>query len=715
MAILGGSPLGLIGVKSSPVDKAGMSTFNGGRSRNVNVNFYNVGKEADKEKLSKSGKKGGMFSLFTGGSIVTAWPNIGKIGSDEPNLGIKEDDLKGVSRKTLHNNDIYDTSILNIIEKTANTSAQLRPSDFAYLKNLGVYPNNRLVIARRFGGPINDDIFAKGNPPHAVMITWRTPSEDFLEISFGEDWTDAKADFTDLLNNMGQDLLKMGGAGSAMGAAFGAIPLPGFTEAITRNVLAGLGVYDENAGKNMLPAGNPNLIKQAKRRKTVGYSEAGSGLKCTCSVKMTVEWEQKFISGLDPTIVFMDILSTCLRFGTSPGADYGLSANFGKKLIGWVKNPRQMIKDFTSSLSDSIKKAKDEVLKFITEDFDNQIKETAEEDPNADPETETEDKVEPTEKQKLEEEKTKMSDMVTKQLDKLIGALAGGLEKTVQKYEHEVRGIVAALSGAPSTPWHVTVGNPLRPVFCSGDMYTDNVTLKLGSTLAFNDLPSNITLDFTLQNARPWGLQEIIAKFNTGHLRVVNTQKDFTSLDPNELLNQNKYDYVTSSSGTSGTVVVGTSGSAGAGGVNATVDNKVDPTSGATTTPTKEGQDSKTINSDANSSQPPVQGETKTESTSTSGTSGISGTSGTSESSGTAGNSNSSTPVDPVGDASATSKRGYTYEAITRTDSDGTNTYIKVKDKDGNVVTNFWSDLSSSQPPNIAGLIAESKIIVNDV
>ena len=62
MAILGGSPLGLIGVLSTPVDKAGMSSFNGGRSRNVNVNFYNVGKEADKEKLSKSGKKGGMFS-----------------------------------------------------------------------------------------------------------------------------------------------------------------------------------------------------------------------------------------------------------------------------------------------------------------------------------------------------------------------------------------------------------------------------------------------------------------------------------------------------------------------------------------------------------------------------------------------------------------------------------------------------------------------------
>lgn len=677
MAILGGSPLGLIGVLSTPT-RDGISTFNGGRTRNVNVNLYNVGKEADKEKLSKSGKKGGMFSLFTGGSIVTAWPNIGKIGSDEPNLGISEDDLKGVSRKTLHNNDIYDTSILNIIEKTANTSAQLRPSDFAYLKNLGVFPNNRLVIARRFGGPINDDIFIKGNPPLAVLITWRSPSEDFLEMSFGEEWIEAKADFTELLNNMGQDLLKMGGTGNAMGAAFGAIPLPGFTEAITRNVLAGLGVYDENAGSNILPAGNPNLIKQAKRRKTVGYSEAGSGLNCTISVKMTVEWEQKFISGIDPTIAFMDILSTCLRFGTSPGADYGLSKNFGKKLITWVRNPRQMVKDFSASLGASIKKAKDEVLKFIGEDFDKQIADTPEADPNADSNTETEEKNEPTEKERLTEEKTKMTDLVTAQLDKLIGALAGGLEKTVQKYEHEVRGIVAALSGAPSTPWHVTIGNPLRPVFCSGDMFTTSVTLKLGSTLAFNDLPSNITLDFTLTNARPWGLQEIIAKFNTGHLRVVNTQKDFTSLTPEESLNQNKYDYVNSSSGTSGTSGVGTSGTSAGGGVNGTVDNKVDPNSGSTTTPTKEGQDSKTINSDPNSGQAAVQGETKKESIGTSGTSGVSGTSG-----------NSKTAVDPVGDANATSKRGYTYtyEETTIVGQLAKPAHkVIVKDKDGNIV-----------------------------
>ena len=185
MAILGGSPLGLIGVLSTPT-RDGLSTFNGGKTRNVNVNLYNVGKEADKEKLSKSGKKGGMFSLFTGGNLVKAWPNAGKLGADDKTMGI-DDNYGGVTRTTLHNNDVYDTSVLNLLEKLAGTNAQLRPSDFAYLKDLGVYPNNRLMIARRFLGAVGDNIMTtKKLGASATLISWRPEGDDFLEISFFE-------------------------------------------------------------------------------------------------------------------------------------------------------------------------------------------------------------------------------------------------------------------------------------------------------------------------------------------------------------------------------------------------------------------------------------------------------------------------------------------------------------------------------------------------
>lgn len=606
MPILGGSPLGLIGVTSGPT-KDGMSTFNGGKSRNLNVNLYNSGREADKAKLKKAGlsRKDGAFSVFSGGAAVKAWGNINTTGKEE-NAGLGLDDsYNGITRKTLHNNDVYDTSILNIVEKTSNSAASLRPSDFAYLKNLGVYPNNRLIVCRRFAGPQIDNIFGIKSNPIVVLISWRTPGEDFLDISFGEQWEAAQADFTDIVNGIGQDILKMSPLGGAGGELFNAIPLPGWSETLTRIVLAKIGVYEQTAGGDRLPAGNPNLIKEAKRRKTVAQGEAGSGLDCKVSIKVTVEYEQKFISGIDPTIVYMDILQNALRFGTSPSDNYGLSGGFGASIIAAVKNPKLLITKIVGILKAAVDEVKDTVLKFF-EEFVNEAKAAQAEADAAvaaggeeeDPEEEGEP--DPAELQKEADEKKKAAEDAEKGSNKFkdfFNTIGTALSKTVNKYEEAVKGVVYALTGMPSTPWHVTIGNPLRPIFCSGDMYTTNVQLTMGSTLAFNDLPANIKIDFTLENARPWGLQEIMAKFNTGNIRTVNVVKDVALLNPSEALSQNAYIYATQS----GETPPGTQTTPG-GGTPAT-----NPPSSTNDATSKEGLGNTSVNSNPNSSDPVVE------------------------------------------------------------------------------------------------------------
>ena len=606
MPVLGGSPLGLIGVKSGPTSD-GMSTFNGGKSRNLNVNLYNSGREADKAKLKKAGlsRKDGAFSVFSGGAAVKAWGNISTTGKEE-NAGLGLDDsYNGITRKTLHNNDVYDTSILNIVEKTSGSAAALRPSDFAYLKNLGVYPNNRLIVCRRFGGPQIDNIFGIKSNPIVVLISWRPPGEDFLDISFGEQWEAAAADFTDIVNGIGQDILKMSPLGGAGGEMFSAIPLPGWSETLTRIVLAKIGVYEKNAGGDRLPAGNPNLIKEAKRRKTVAQGEAGSGLDCKVSIKVTVEYEQKFISGIDPTIVYMDILQNALRFGTSPSDNYGLSGGFGASIIAAVKNPKILITKVVEALKSAIDEVKKTVLAFFTEFVTEAKAASAEADAAVASGGEEEDPEEagapdPAELQKEADEKKKAlkdaeegSNLFTKFFD----TIGSALSKTVNKYEEAVKGVVYALTGMASTPWHVTIGNPLRPIFCSGDMYTTTVQLTMGSTLAFNDLPANIKIDFTLENARPWGLQEIMAKFNTGNIRSVNVVKDVALLNPSEALSQNAYLYATQS----GETPPGTQTPPG-GGTPAT-----NPPSSTNDATSKEGLGNTSVNSNPNSSDPVVE------------------------------------------------------------------------------------------------------------
>jgi hypothetical protein len=66
------------------------------------------------------------------------------------------------------------------------------------------------------------------------------------------------------------------------------------------------------------------------------YSDADSGLECKFH-----EWEQKFISGIDPTIAWQDI-TMVLRCYTSRSDTYGLSEKFETKLKTWINTPDRL-------------------------------------------------------------------------------------------------------------------------------------------------------------------------------------------------------------------------------------------------------------------------------------------------------------------------------------------------------------------------------------
>jgi hypothetical protein len=537
MAILGGSPLGLIGVRSLPTSD-GMSTFNGGASRKISVNSYNnaTGGQMNQTSGNFSGSIG-TRSLFSGSPSASVAPygNVGKLGTTTGGGMDMSGPYKGIKRSSLHNNTVYDTSLLNIIEQLSGTQAELRPSDFAYLKDVGVFPNNRLMIARRFGSPHNDNIFLKGlatGQPLAIMISWKPQGEDFLKISFGEKWEDAEADFKSVLDSLGEDFLGKS-LGQKIGGAVAVIPLPGFTETIQRTVLKKLGIIDDSL-ETPLPSGNPNLIKMAKRRQTIKSEAAGSGLNCTVSIQMICEWEQKFISGIDPTIAWQDIIGKILTFATSRSNNYGLKASFEKTITRWMDYPEKIVEDMVDYIKEGLADAKKEIEKMI-KGF-----ETA---PKEDPK-----------KEKTEVDINELKKKAANETLSLIDKITSGLSRQLNKYRIAIEGIARALSGAPSTPWHITIGNPLRPVFCSGDMYmSEDLALDLGATLAFNDLPSNIKATFTLTNARPWGLQEIAAKFNSGSIRVVTVVKDTNDLNHGEKLQDQIYVAPKTDSGTNPT------------------------------------------------------------------------------------------------------------------------------------------------------------------
>jgi hypothetical protein len=584
---LGGSPLGLIGTRSYFGD-SGISTFNGGKSRNIQVLKYNRN-DADAGMISGN-------SLFTGSRLVRAWPELhlgGNSVTGGPDTGGPDKkNLKGEPRRELHNNSVYDVSILNIIEKLAGTKASLRPADFAYLKNIGVLPNNRLMIARRFANPSEDNIMVPSKNElgsFATLISWVPENTDFLEFTFGEEWTDSEADFKTILTALGEDI-GLGNLGSMAGAGGNALPLPGFTEIFQRQFLAGLGLI-ENSKKNSIPAGNPNLIKQSKRRKVIGYGEAGSGLKTAINIKMVCEYELKYISGIDPTIVWMDLLGMIMRFGTSNSDTYGLTKGAAAKLKNWANNPNELISDVAKALSLALGKIVQEIRDAVTDVYNKAVAANAKiasSDPVAAEPAEAPNP-QAADKKLFEEAKTAGMAFADKIWEALKGYMGDALSGLLQKYRVKIIGVVNSLANLPSTPWHITIGNPMRPIFCSGDMLCDVVTLTLGPNLSFNDLPSSIKVEFNLVNAKPLGLQQIMAKFNSGYLRTVDVQKTWYETNTVEGVDGKMYienvgtmplqDIVYGTAGSSGT-----SGSNGTGGSNVQGVNNTNNLSGSTGT-----------------------------------------------------------------------------------------------------------------------------------
>lgn len=411
--------------------------------------------------------------------------------------GINSEGWATSTRTNLHTNDDYDTTISELIRYTADdrmSAMRLTAADFAYLKNVGVFPNNRLIIVRRFPSPVQDDLTAlHGTKPIATLISWVPDNNDFIDISFGEKWVQTTdASFRTVLNDIGGDFQMssdhhMNTLGNSIENLGNSIPLAGFMEGLQYKVFKNMGLSDTDAAN--LPLGNPNLIRAAMRRATLDRDEAGSGLKCEVSIKMTVEYEQKFINGVDPTLVYYDIIANALAFGTSD-AQFQFSKGLSGQIDSFINNLSKgtvagvnaAIKQFLDILVKSIKGIADTLLDaLVTGNVTNTI--------------------------------TSIPDNLLKLMDELVGG-------TISKYRVRILGITNALTGQPSVPYHICVGNPKRPLFCSGDMVVENVKLSMGKTLAFNDLPSSIKLEFELKNARPWGAQEIFRKFNIGKGRT---------------------------------------------------------------------------------------------------------------------------------------------------------------------------------------------------
>jgi len=537
MAFLGSSPLGL-----------SFGLLGGGKDERINQHEHFT-----KDQISSASQSffsfgarvhrmyGDYKTIFTtiGKDPRTFYTYYGETGATQAqggNFFINSGNSTFISNRYIEQNSSI-TKIIQVLNGAKDTNKdpedikgpRLDYSDFAYLRDLGVYPSNRLMIARRFTAPVPDDLFRAKQEPLSVLVSWHkdVTAWPFDLTSFGEGWSpNTDGDISKVLDEFGKEYPKTGGSekstttgsdtansttggniGSWLSKFAGIIPQTGFTDYAQYLLFKELGITDE-VNLDLLFQGNPNVITESSQRSLKGSGQ--NGLKGKFSITMETDYEIKYIERVDPTLIYYDILSNLLAFSTSESI-FRFNLDFAAGAQGLID---AIASGDGSQMLDQATKLVEETVKSI-----GKLGET------------------------IFEKITQFGKDLLADPLKALGSVVEGtvnifVSQILKKFKIELLSKIQALTGAPSGPYHITIGHPLRPLFCSGDMIPNSTssgtTLKFGQELGYNNLPKTINFKMSFTSARNLGSQEIYKKLSPRQVRIpVQQDLDTTSIPLN--------------------------------------------------------------------------------------------------------------------------------------------------------------------------------------
>ena len=68
--------------------------------------------------------------------------------------------------------------------------------------------------------------------------------------------------------------------------------------------------------------------------------------------------------------------------------------------------------------------------------------------------------------------------------------------------------------------WHVTIGNPLNPIACIGNLFVSDVKMQTLGPLGLDDFPTELKVIVSLSHARPRDSVNIQKMFTKGGMSI---------------------------------------------------------------------------------------------------------------------------------------------------------------------------------------------------
>lgn len=395
-------------------------------------------------------------------------------------------------------------------------------SDFMFCKHLGRISNNYMVTLRRFPLPVDDFIGSIGldasdnkryntnnSASIGCMVTWMGVSgnslEGLLKYNYKMPFKEEKAELQNRQASADQNNTALNGIFSVFDSKYREQYQAGYADAAGNTGLNFFGIDTGNANAYYKDIAG----FQDTKTKVYGpvdsiretYVRADTGLDFQQSITLNFEYELKSYNGVNGKQAMLDLISNILNVTYTTGSFWGggykgfaahqsnifANLNIFKARGGFT----DFIDAFSADISDLGAKAGRD-LGFVGADGKVDFKSGLK--------------------------------GILNMLNSVGGMIMSGLLNKLGRPQKTMYN--ALLSPAPIGFWHVTIGNPKRPIMSIGNMIITNCEISHTGPLGIDDFPTGLKVAVTLSRGKPRDLRDIEKLYMQGNDRIYTSMSD---------------------------------------------------------------------------------------------------------------------------------------------------------------------------------------------